>query len=46
MNGLKFFDTNILVYADDASSPRKQRIDRAIDCRAFGAFARPGKIFQ
>jgi predicted nucleic acid-binding protein len=28
MNGLAFFDTNILVYADDASSPEKQ--DRAI----------------
>jgi predicted nucleic acid-binding protein len=26
MNGLGFFDTNILVYADDASSPRKQRL--------------------
>jgi len=24
MNGLSFFDTNILVYADDASSPDKQ----------------------
>ncbi len=28
MNGLAFFDTNILIYADDASSPVKQ--DRAI----------------
>ncbi len=28
MNGLAFFDTNILVYADDRSSPKKQ--DRAI----------------
>jgi len=28
MNGLAFFDTNVLVYADDASSPEKQ--DRAI----------------
>jgi predicted nucleic acid-binding protein len=24
MNGLAFFDTNILIYADDASSPDKQ----------------------
>ena len=24
MNGLAFFDTNILIYADDASVPRKQ----------------------
>jgi predicted nucleic acid-binding protein len=24
MNGLAFFDTNILVYCDDASAPRKQ----------------------
>lgn len=24
MNGLAFFDTNVLVYADDASSPEKQ----------------------
>jgi predicted nucleic acid-binding protein len=24
MNGLAFFDTNILIYADDRSSPRKQ----------------------
>jgi predicted nucleic acid-binding protein len=24
MKGLAFFDTNILVYADDASSPQKQ----------------------
>ncbi len=28
MNGLAFFDTNVLVYADDAFSPRKQ--NRAI----------------
>ena len=28
MNGLAFFDTNVLVYADDASSPEKQ--NRAI----------------
>jgi predicted nucleic acid-binding protein len=28
MTGLVFFDTNVLVYADDTSSPRKQ--DRAI----------------
>lgn len=28
MNGLAFFDTNVLVYADDTSSPKKQ--DRAI----------------
>jgi predicted nucleic acid-binding protein len=28
MSGLAFFDTNVLVYADDTSSPRKQ--DRAI----------------
>jgi predicted nucleic acid-binding protein len=28
MNGLAFFDTNVLVYADDASSPEKQ--DRSI----------------
>lgn len=28
MNGLGFFDTNILIYADDASAPEKQ--DRAI----------------
>jgi predicted nucleic acid-binding protein len=28
MNGIAFFDTNILVYADDASSPVKQ--ERAI----------------
>lgn len=28
MNGLAFFDTNVLVYADDASSPERQ--DRAI----------------
>jgi len=24
MNGLAFFDTNILIYADDASAPQKQ----------------------
>jgi hypothetical protein len=24
MNGLAFFDANILIYADDASSPEKQ----------------------
>jgi predicted nucleic acid-binding protein len=24
MNGLAFFDTNVLIYADDASAPRKQ----------------------
>jgi predicted nucleic acid-binding protein len=29
MTGLAFFDTNILVYADDTSSPEKQR--RAVD---------------
>jgi hypothetical protein len=23
MNGLAFFDTNVLVYADDTSSPKK-----------------------
>jgi len=28
MNGLAFFDTNVLVYADDAGSPKKR--DRAI----------------
>ncbi|HTW64665.1 MAG TPA: PIN domain-containing protein [Bryobacteraceae bacterium] len=28
MNGLAFFDTNVLLYADDASSPNKQ--ERAI----------------
>ena len=28
MSGLAFFDTNVLVYADDASSPQKQ--DRSI----------------
>ena len=28
MKGLAFFDTNILVYADDASAPKKQ--DRAV----------------
>jgi predicted nucleic acid-binding protein len=28
MNGLAFFDTNVLVYADDTSSPEKQ--DRSI----------------
>jgi predicted nucleic acid-binding protein len=28
MNGLAFFDTNVLVYADDASSPKKQ--ERAV----------------
>lgn len=28
MSGLAFFDTNVLVYADDAASPRKQ--ERAI----------------
>ncbi len=28
MNGLAFFDTNVLVYTDDVSSPRKQ--NRAI----------------
>jgi predicted nucleic acid-binding protein len=28
MNGLVFFDTNVLIYADDISSPEKQ--DRAI----------------
>jgi predicted nucleic acid-binding protein len=28
MNGLAFFDTNILVYCDDVTAPRKQ--DRAI----------------
>jgi predicted nucleic acid-binding protein len=28
MNGLTFFDTNVLVYTDDASSPEKR--DRAI----------------
>ena len=28
MSGLAFFDTNVFVYADDTSSPRKQ--DRAI----------------
>jgi predicted nucleic acid-binding protein len=28
MNGLAFFDANVLVYADDTSSPKKQ--DRAI----------------
>ena len=32
MKGLAFFDTNILVYADDASEPRKQR--RAISLLA------------
>ena len=29
MNALAFFDTNVLVYADDSSSPQKQQ--RAID---------------
>ena len=28
MSGLAFFDTNVLIYADDASTPRKQ--ERAI----------------
>ena len=28
MNGLAFFDSNVLVYADDSSTPIKQ--DRAI----------------
>lgn len=38
MNGLAFFDTNILVYADDASSPDKQaRAIRVIaDCQRRG----------
>jgi predicted nucleic acid-binding protein len=38
MNGLAFFDTNILVYADDASSPDKQaRAIRVIaDCQRHG----------
>jgi predicted nucleic acid-binding protein len=38
MTGLAFFDTNIMVYADDSSSPRKQA--RAIqlfsDCQRQG----------
>jgi predicted nucleic acid-binding protein len=38
MKGMAFFDTNIMVYADDASSPEKQ--SRAIrlfaDCRRQG----------
>jgi predicted nucleic acid-binding protein len=38
MNGLAFFDTNVLLYADDASSPSKQ--ERAItlftDCLRQG----------
>jgi predicted nucleic acid-binding protein len=25
MNGLAFFDTNVLVYSDDSSSPKKQK---------------------
>jgi predicted nucleic acid-binding protein len=32
MNGLAFFDTNVLVYADDAGSPKKQK-------RAISLFA-------
>jgi len=32
MNGLAFFDTNILIYADDAASPRKRK-------RAIALFA-------
>jgi len=32
MTGLAFFDTNVLVYADDSSSPKKQK-------RAIGLFA-------
>lgn len=32
MNSLAFFDTNVLVYADDASSPKKQK-------RAIALFA-------
>jgi predicted nucleic acid-binding protein len=38
MNGLAFFDTNVLVYADDASSPKKK--DRAI--RLFAEHLRRG----
>jgi predicted nucleic acid-binding protein len=26
MNGLAFFDTNILIYADDSASPKKQAV--------------------
>ena len=30
MSGLAFFDTNVLVYADDASSPKKQTLAIAL----------------
>lgn len=38
MNGLAFFDTNILVYADDAGAPKKQ--GRALEI--FGVHLRRG----
>jgi predicted nucleic acid-binding protein len=38
MNGLAFFDTNVLVYADDAASPEKQ--NRAV--ALFGEHLRHG----
>lgn len=38
MNGLAFFDTNVLVYADDAASPEKQ--NRAV--ALFGEHLRRG----
>ncbi len=38
MNGLAFFDTNVLVYAGDASSPKKR--ERAV--ALFGGHLRHG----
>jgi predicted nucleic acid-binding protein len=35
MNGLCFFDTNILIYADDAASPKKQQVAIALFAEHF-----------
>jgi predicted nucleic acid-binding protein len=37
MNGLAFFDTSVLIYADDASAPRKQ--SRAISLQMMQEYS-------
>jgi predicted nucleic acid-binding protein len=48
MRGLAFFDTNILIYADDVDSPGKQRIaiDLIAECRRRNVFVLSLQVLQ
>ena len=48
MKGLGFFDTNILVYADDVSAPRKQRmaIELVMNHQRSGLFVVSLQVLQ